>query len=663
MAVRGPLSCGLAMITPSSKTQALLTAAVLAIAAAAGVVATAGAFERAPHRAAVSDPPCLNADQPGLREWNPGIAHVRDSAAGKVLPGRELRSQLPRTPGYVNPDPLFPHYPDGKLPSGPLTWRNISGVPASHLIYASNADAIFNAENDRYRIAFNQSYYGVAPTNIGDFGGTGVDDLAIPDHYAYVDGRYEAGEVDIYYGRRGQEIDPRHDIPDVIFYGDESAKDWFDGGKMGISIADAGDVNGDGHSDLLIGAAFHAVPLPHGGQIYLAGKVYLIYGGYLSKFRCPVKIRASQIGKQIPGIVFYGGRDGGLYTGWANELDAGDFSGDGLNDIIIGAYDPYPGHKRAFAARAYLIYGNRKLPRRFVGYRLGVDFDRDGIRSTVYKLPNVALTQESLGFGASFVGDLTGNGHDDLGFAAADAGPTGRGADYIFFRPPPRRQHVVQIESAPLTIDADSMSSPSLQFAGLGSIRPNGDVYGDGHQDALLTARYTRGTDGSLVGAVGILEGRRHFPRAMGFSQLNTIIYGTQTGTVGQPSMAHAADFDGDGCTDIIINDATYEEDIGGSLQYRGRLWLIRGRSDLPRTIPLEQGADRIFLANNRYPGMFGFNWDTGDWNGDGRPDIVIADHYSGDDQLHDLAGRTYLFYNRSLHLPWGRQPDCHAQR
>jgi hypothetical protein len=639
-----------------------LAAGLLLAALAVAVPLTRSASATARHRGRSANPPCLNARQRGLRELQPAIAHVRNSAPGKVLPGRTLRSQLPRTPGYVNPNPLFPHYPDGKLPAGPLSWRNTSGVPASHLLYARNADAIFNAEHDRYRIAFNQSYFGVVPTNIGDFGGTGVTDLAIPDHYAYVDGGYEAGEVDIYYGRHGHHIDPRRDIPDVIFYGDESQRDWFDGGKLGISIARAGDVNGDGHDDLLIAAGFHAVPAGHGRQIYLAGKIYLIYGGYLSKFRCPVKIRASEIGRRIPGIVFYGGLDGGLYTGWANELDAGNFSGTRLNDFIIGSYDPYPtGH--AFAARAYLIYGSRKLPKRMVGYRLGVDLNRDGIRSTVYTLPDVSLTQSSLGFSASFAGDLTGSGHDDLAFSAGQAGPTRRGEDFIFFEPPPRGTRTVPIESAPLTIYADQMSSPSLQFAGLGTVRPNGDVFGDGHQDALLTARYTRGPGGSLVGAVGVLEGGPHLPAQIGFSQLRTIMYGTQPGTIGQPSMAHAADFDGDGCTDIVINDAYYLENVGGSIQDRGRLWLIRGRSDLPHLLPLEQGADRTFLANLRYPGLFGFNWDTGDWNADGRPDIVIADHYSGDRQLHDLAGRTYLFYNKSLHLPWGKQPDCAARR
>jgi len=651
---------GLKEWRPRAAGATLIALVVLALSATA-LASQAGhrrAAKPAPRLTVARKGECLNAGKRGLRYFNPGIARVSKNAPGRVLPGATLHSQTPHTPKYVSPIRMLAHYPDGRLPSGPLTWRNIAGVPPSKLIYASHADAIFNAENDRYRIAFNQSYFGVAPTNIGDFNGDGVDDLAIPTHYAYVDGNGEAGEVDIYYGRRGHEINPRTDIPDVILYGDQGAAGEDDGGKFGIAVAPAGDVNGDGHDDLLIAAAFHNVPGPHHTEIPLAGRIYLIYGGYLNRFRCPVKIRAQDIGTKIPGIVFYGGQHGGLYTGWANELDAGDFNGNGLNDIIIGSYDQYGG-PHAFAARAYLIYGSRKLPKRFVGYRLGVDTDRDGIRSTEYTLPSPALTDGSLDFSASFAGDLTGNGHDDLAFTAATAGPGEGGEGYIFFNPPSNWRAHVPIQSAPLTIYADSLGSPSLQFSGIDSIRPNGDVYGDGHQDALITARYTRGEMGEYVGAVGVLEGRPSFPSTLGFSQLNTIIYGTELGTVGQPSMAHAADFDGDGCTDIVINDATYVEDIGGTQQYRGRLWLIRGQPDLPHTIPLESGADRIFLANNRYPGLFGFNWDTGDFNGDGRPDIVIADHYSGDNQLNDFAGRTYLFYNHSLHLPWDPSDGC----
>jgi hypothetical protein len=73
-----------------------------------------------------------------------------------------------------------------------------------------------------------------------------VDDLVISEHFSYVDGMQYAGEVHVYFGRRGQAPDPTRRVPDVIFYGDEA------GAKLGISVARAGDVNGDGIGDLLV---------------------------------------------------------------------------------------------------------------------------------------------------------------------------------------------------------------------------------------------------------------------------------------------------------------------------------------------------------------------------------------------------------------------------
>jgi len=45
---------------------------------------------------------------------------------------------------------------------------------------------------------------------------------------------------------------------------------------------------------------------------------------------------------------------------------------------------------------------------------------------------------------------------------------------------------------------------------------------------------------------------------------------------------------------------------------------------------------------------MFGYTWNTGDFDDDGRPDIVVGDHYAGDRELHEHAGRVYLFSNGS---------------
>jgi hypothetical protein len=260
------------------------------------------------------------------------------------------------------------------------------------------------------------------------------------------------------------------------------------------------------------------------------------------------------------------------------------------------------------------------------------------------------------------VGDLTGDGHDDLAFAAGMAGPNQDGEAFVFFKPPSRRRVKVPIESAPLTIYADSETDPPLAFEGIESIRPNGDIYGDGHQDAVLVARYSRGfAEGQWahVGAVGVLHGRAHFPRRLGFSQLDTILYGTQPGEIGQPSMATGTDLNGDGCSDLLINDATYFESIGSSTQYRGRMWLVLGRPNLPHVIPLQSDANRTILADTRIPGLFGFNWATGDWASDGRPALIIADHYAGDREHQLFVGRDYLFYNHSLHLRFGQPDGC----
>src|SRR5207302_385439 len=114
-------------------------------------------------------------------------------------------------------------------------------------------------------------------------------DFVVTDHYASVDGKKEAGEVDVYYGRRGQRLDPTKQVPDIIFYGDEP------GAKLGITVSPAGDVNGDGRDDLLIGAAFHSVRTSSGSVIKVAGQVYLVYGGFLNRYGCTVKVRAQDI--------------------------------------------------------------------------------------------------------------------------------------------------------------------------------------------------------------------------------------------------------------------------------------------------------------------------------------------------------------------------------
>ncbi len=133
--------------------------------------------------------------------------------------------------------------------------------------------------------------------------------------------------------------------------------------------------------------------------------------------------------------------------------------------------------------------------------------------------------------------------------------------------------------------------------------------------------------------------------------RLDHIYYGDEPGQLGQPASDHGADFNGDGRADVLLADPYYLEPVGGQLQQRGRMWLVLSTPSQRKLVDVEAAASRYIVADTALPGLFGFTWDTGDFNGDGRPDLVISDHYEGDRSLDIHAGVVYLFYNSRLRL------------
>ena len=99
------------------------------------------------------------------------------------------------------------------------------------------------------------------------------------------------------------------------------------GDQSGFPVSSAGDVNGDGFDDLLIGAFFADAS---GNGKYNAGESYVIFGGD----SLPTTIDLANLGAD--GITIFGA-DACDYSG-ISVSGAGDVNGDGFDDLLIGAF-------------------------------------------------------------------------------------------------------------------------------------------------------------------------------------------------------------------------------------------------------------------------------------------------------------------------------------
>ena len=160
--------------------------------------------------------------------------------------------------------------------------------------------------------------FGYSVSTAGDVNGDGKADFIVGGLYADPSGRADAGSAYVYSGADGS----------LLYQKDGGAAS----DRLGVSVSTAGDVNGDGKTDFIVGA--HAAD-PGGRSA--AGSAY-VYSG-------------------AGGVLFYQ-RDGGAagdQFGYSVSA-AGDVNGDGKADFIVGATRADPGD-RADAGSAYVYSG------------------------------------------------------------------------------------------------------------------------------------------------------------------------------------------------------------------------------------------------------------------------------------------------------------------
>ncbi len=185
------------------------------------------------------------------------------------------------------------------------------------------------------------------------------------------------------------------------------------GDASGTSVSNAGDVNGDGFADVIIGASGAD---PNGD---FSGSSYVVFGK-AAGFAADIDLSSldGSNGFRLDGVAE------GNYSG-ASVSNAGDVNGDGFDDVIIGAYKADPNGD--FSGSSYVVFGK------------AIGFDSTLNLSSLngnngFRLDGVAEYDYS-GASVSNAGDVNGDGFDDVivGALGADSNGEGSGSSYVVF--------------------------------------------------------------------------------------------------------------------------------------------------------------------------------------------------------------------------------------
>ena len=459
-------------------------------------------------------------------------------------------------------------------------------------------------------------FSGLRVSGTGDINGDGLDDLVIGAYRAAPNGNSRAGESYVVFGgsavgNSGSLQLADLDGADGFVLNGVNAYD-----RSGRDVSSAGDVNGDGVDDLLIGG-LTASP---NGNIY-AGASYLVFGG--PDIGNAATVQLSDLdgsdGFVLPGIAE------GDYAGRAVS-SAGDFNADGVDDLLIGADNADP-NGTSNAGESYVVFGGGTLGN--TGELQLADLDgADGI-----VLNGVALDDRT-GYSVSSAGDVNGDGIDDV--LLGSAGIVNAGVNHVVFG----RQNIVGLcNGLAVTVDLNQGQTPGpgdvvvLGTSGADFIDAGaGDdtICAMGGADMIFAgggADYVEGGDGAdvifgedgddvLIGRTGedLLDGGAGVDSISGGPQADTIFTGSGA-TVGTSSFVS-----GGGAGDTIFGGPDADD--------------LRGAAGADTICG--EGGDDVITGGIGQDELFGGDGDDVIRRQDSRDDLFGE---GGDDDLFGGAG------------------------
>jgi hypothetical protein len=391
---------------------------------------------------------------------------------------------------------------------------------------------------------------------------------------------------------------------------------------MGEDVDFVGDVNGDGFDDMIFGARDMRASGVCVTSFGYCGGAVLVFGGE----GLEGSFTASD------GVMFSASN---TYDYLGDTVDAaGDLDGDGFADLAMGAYShDYNG---SGSGAVFIVYG-------------GEDYAPGSVLDVDANLP-LLFGEESfddLGYAVGGVGDIDGDGFDDLLMGATDGdNPSGDDTGVVYVLPGSRERVVFQgVDSLPGFYGEARFDDYGRGFGG--NAFAGDDFDGDGFQDHVSAAIYHDPRGRSSAGRVYMVygEGTRPSGRANIGEVADATISGEDTFEYAGSTLASVGDVNGDGYPELLVGSYGYNS-------YRGLCSIFFGGAErLDGDMALSSGDITVQGPSNSVY-MCGFGGTGADLDRDGFSDLVLG--AQGADQ--STSGST--IFNNGLVLLYAGGPD-----
>jgi hypothetical protein len=497
--------------------------------------------------------------------------------------------------------------------------------PITNAVVGGTFDHLFES-NQPDPDGFIPAAFGQSATAAGDVNGDGFGDIIIGAEtwwdQTQVGNERQEGAALVFLGSAAGPVGNNPSNANAVIEMNEATATVSD-------VASAGDVNGDGFGDIIVGSQFYPSILP-GTQLAVDGAAFVFHGG-------PNGITAT--GAEQANATILATQLGSAMGNWVDG--AGDVNGDGFADVLVSV----PRRGTLFPAEIPINdrSGNYGMILVFHGGPNGITgtgiSDADAVilpyEDTGQPLPPVdAQVQQAVG-----AGDINNDGFDDVVVGGTSitvyfGGPSGITAQDVF--------------DANNRVFADPPLGVSQSIAGASPgflVSGAGDINNDGFADVVASLPGKQLVPGAVEtqqGAVYVMLGGPTGLNITSTSQAHTTITGEfSVETVGF-SIDGPGDIDADGFDDLVIGAISY----AGSLDSEGVAYIFRGTAQgiIATTIPeadsrLEARQSQAARFTNR------IRFDAkgaGDVNGDGFIDVIVGKGYYDNGELNEGAAFLY---------------------